>query len=91
MSAPLFFGMVEGGQLVAARAADVRAPLLMLLGTDDPVIDARFSGAVFDTLGSRDKTLRLYPGMLHEPLNELGREQVFDDIAEWLTSRLPSR
>ena len=35
---------------------------------------------MFERLGSPDKTLALYPGMLHEPLNELGREQVFGDI-----------
>jgi alpha-beta hydrolase superfamily lysophospholipase len=26
--------------------------------------------------------------MLHEPLNELGREQVLADIATWLSPRL---
>jgi len=29
-------------------------------------------------------TLRTYPGMRHEILNELGRAQVYEDIAVWL-------
>lgn len=91
MSAPFFFGMAEGGHLIAERAVDVTVPLLMLLGGDDPVIDAGFSSKVFERIGSKDKTLRLYPRMLHEPLNELGREQVFEDVVAWLDARLPSR
>ena len=39
-------------------------------------------------IGSSDKTLRVYPPMLHEPLNELGREEVFADVESWLKPRL---
>jgi alpha-beta hydrolase superfamily lysophospholipase len=88
MSAPLFFGMVEGGALVAARAADIRQPTLIVLGTSDDVIDPAATRAVFERLGSTDKTLLIYPKMLHEPLNELGREQVLSDITAWLAHRL---
>jgi alpha-beta hydrolase superfamily lysophospholipase len=38
--------------------------------------------------GSDDKTLLIYPRMLHEPFNELGREQVFDDLSRWLAHRI---
>jgi lysophospholipase len=91
MSAPLFFGMVEGGELLLARAAEIRIPLLMLLGAQDTVIDPTTSRDFFDRLGSDDKTLIIYPQMLHEPLNELGRERVFDDLVRWLEHHLPAR
>ncbi len=89
MSAPLFFGMVEGGELLLARAGEIRIPLLMLLGGQDTVIDPTTSREFFERLGSEDKTLLIYPKMLHEPLNELGREQVFDDLIRWLEQHLP--
>jgi alpha-beta hydrolase superfamily lysophospholipase len=60
----------------------------MLLGGADPIIDAKASRRVFQRLGSTDKTLRFYSAMVHEPLNELGREQVFADIESWLGPRL---
>ncbi len=88
MSAPLFFGMGEGSRQVSLNAEKVVAPLLMILGGSDPVIDPQTSREVFDRLGSTDKTLLLFPPMLHEPLNEIGREKVFTDIADWLDSRL---
>ena len=88
ISAPLFFGMVEGGEMLMARAAAIRLPILMLIGGQDPVISPESNREFFDRLGSDDKTLLLYPRMLHEPFNELGREQVFEDLARWLESRL---
>jgi lysophospholipase len=91
MSPPLFFGMVAGGELLMARAAEIRVPLLMFLGGQDTVIDPTTSREFFDRLGSDDKTLLIYPKMLHEPLNELGREQVFDDLIRWLDQHLPAQ
>ncbi|SIO08428.1 Lysophospholipase, alpha-beta hydrolase superfamily [Singulisphaera sp. GP187] len=88
ISAPLFFGMVEGGQLLIDRAAEFQVPLLMMLGGRDQVIDPEPSRLVFERIASADKTLRIYPEMLHEPLNEIGREQVFADIVAWLNPRL---
>jgi alpha-beta hydrolase superfamily lysophospholipase len=88
ISPPLFFGMVEGGEMLVARAAEIRIPLLMLLGGQDTVVDPATSREFFDRLGSEDKTLLIYPKMLHEPLNELGREQVIDDVVRWLEPRL---
>ena len=83
ISPPLFFGMVEGGEMLLARAGEIRVPLLMLLGGSDTVIDPATSREFFDRIGSEDKTLLIYPKMLHEPFNELGREQVFDDVVRW--------
>jgi alpha-beta hydrolase superfamily lysophospholipase len=91
MSPPLFFGMVAGGELLLARAAEIRIPLLMVLGGQDTLTDPATSREFFDRLGSEDKTLLFYPKMLHEPLNDLGREQVIEDMARWFELRLPSR
>ena len=44
--------------------------------------------AFFERLGSADKTLRLYPEMLHEPLNEIGREEVVKEMTGWLNRQL---
>ncbi len=88
ISPPLFFGMVEGGRLIIARASEIQTPILMILGGADPVVDPEQSRAFFDRLGSPDKTLLLYPHMLHEPLNELRRDDVIADVAAWLATRI---
>jgi len=88
ISPPLFFGMDEAGPRVIRDAGAITRPILMLLGGSDPVIDPAASTRAFERLGSADKTLKVYPEMLHEPLNELGREQVFADVEGWLRPRL---
>ena len=91
MSAPLFFGMGEERVRFSLNAKNIKIPLLMIIGGSDPVIDAKTNREVFERIGSIDKTLLLYPPMLHEPFNEIGREKVFADFAGWLDARLPSK
>jgi alpha-beta hydrolase superfamily lysophospholipase len=43
----------------------------------------------YDTAGSKDKTLKLYEGHVHDLLNDLGREAVMADIKAWIEARLP--
>ena len=88
ISPPFYFGMLEGGALIAARAAEITLPTLLVLGGSDPVIDPAATRSVFDKLGAEDKTLRFYPEMLHEPLNEIGREKVLEDVSKWLRDRI---
>ncbi len=88
ISPPLFFGMVAGGEMLLSRASELRLPLLMLLGERDPVINPSSSREFFERVSSQDKTLLTYPEMLHEPLNEIGREQVLNDIVRWMAPRL---
>jgi alpha-beta hydrolase superfamily lysophospholipase len=87
MSAPLFFGMVEGGAMLMERASELMLPVLMLLGAQDTVTDPAAARGFFDRIGSDDKTLSIYPKMMHEPLNEIGRAQVIDDVLRWLELR----
>ena len=82
ISPPMFFGMAKAGPEVLGRAAEIRLPTLMILGGSDPIIDPEAGRLFFDKLSSEDKTLKVYPNMRHEPLNELGREEVVADVAQ---------
>jgi acylglycerol lipase len=90
ISAAIFYEMLEGGPKVSKRSAEITIPILLILSGADPVIDGAESRAFFACLASADKKLRNYPGFLHEPLNDRGREQVLADIADWLTGQLES-
>ena len=39
-----------------------------------------------ESAGAEDLTLRLFPGMRHEILNELGKQEVYDFILNWINS-----
>lgn len=66
----------------------ITLPVLILHGTADKATRPDGSQQFFDEAGSTDKTLKLYDGYYHDLLNDLGREQVFDDIVQWIEARL---
>ena len=68
--------------------SEMETPSLMLLGGQDTVTDPGAGRAFFDRIGTEDKTLTIYPKMMHEPLNEIGRGQVLDDVLRWIEARL---
>jgi len=73
---------------VLAHGGRVQCPVLLLLGTDDRIASAPTARQFFDSLGTKDRTLKEYPGMRHELLNELGKEEVFRDICRWISEHL---
>ena len=90
ISARLYFGMRAAGEAVLAEAARLRVPLLLLHGEDDPITCHRATRELCERAGSADKTLRLCPGVRHEIHNDLGRERVIAEVADWLVARLPA-
>ena len=75
ISPPLFFGMVEGGPLISARAARSSVPVLMILGGADPVIDPEESRALLRPAGQPRQDLAPLPRDAPRAANELGRER----------------
>ncbi|MBN1259215.1 MAG: lysophospholipase [Anaerolineae bacterium] len=63
-------------------------PLLLLHGGSDPICPPVGSQQFFDRLTCEDKERRAYPGLLHEIFNEVGREQVLEDLHGWLNRQL---
>jgi len=41
-----------------------------------------------EVVGSKDKTLRLYEGLLHEIFNEPEHKQVMADVEAWLAAHM---
>jgi alpha-beta hydrolase superfamily lysophospholipase len=55
-----------------------------MAGAASPLGDGPRSQALYDVVGSTDKTLKLYPELLHEIFNEPEHPQVLADMAAWL-------
>jgi alpha-beta hydrolase superfamily lysophospholipase len=88
MSARLGVDALAAGEQALARAGEIAVPILILHGADDGVFDPDCSRQLFDRVSTRNKALCVYPGLYHEIHNEIGREQVFADIAAWIEQRL---
>ena len=68
----------------------ITLPVLIIHGTADKVTRPEGSQSFYDHAGSADKTLQLYEGYAHDPLNDLGKEKVMADIQGWINARIPA-
>lgn len=72
--------------------ANPALPVHFIAGSEDPCIGSikQFSEAVsfFRSRGYKTVTSKIYPGMRHEILNELGKEEVWRDVVAVLESWL---
>lgn len=80
--------LVRADERLDAAFPKITLPVLILHGTADRAAKASGSQAFFDAVGSTDKTLKLYDGVYHDPLNDDGRERVMADITAWIDARL---
>ena len=68
------------------------APVYFMSGAEDPVGDygkgVEKAYKAFCSAGLRDVMIRLYPGGRHEMINETNREEVMQDILNWLNERI---
>ncbi len=66
-------------------------PVLFFSGSMDPVGEegtgVQRSVISFIEAGCQDISLRMYPGGRHEMLNEINRDEVYDDILRWINSK----
>ncbi|KAF5729502.1 caffeoylshikimate esterase-like [Tripterygium wilfordii] len=71
------------------RFEEVDVPLLIVHGGDDVVCDPGSVEELHRRAASKDKTLRVYPGMWHQLVGEPDEsvELVFGGIVEWLQER----
>ncbi len=90
MSARMFQALTAGAIRATLDAVELPYPFLLVHGERDPVTSLAATRQFFNALHSKDKSLIIVPEALHETHNDLGREEVLDQIAAWLEARLPS-
>ena len=75
------------------KKMNLNTPVLFISGAEDPVGDCgkgvERSAAAFRRAGVRDVTVKLYPKLRHEILQEAEAPQVCEDLYQWLGSKLP--
>ncbi len=91
----MFGGMQYMQKKESIRMIPKELPILFATGADDPVGDfgegVRNICQQYQAAGIQDVSLRIYPGDRHELLKETDRQQVAEDILEWLEERRNKR
>jgi len=67
-------------------------PVLFISGNEDPVGDfgkgVTSSFKKYKKSGIKDVSMKLYPVMRHEIINEIDKEKVFGDVLDWLNKHV---
>ena len=85
-SARLFLDSFEAGEWAITYAADLKIPVLLYHGDDDHITSAEGSRE-FHTNAPDLTTLKIWPGVRHEPHNDLEQGEVLEFLIGWLKSR----
>ena len=80
--------MVRADERLKREFPSMILPVLILHGTADQATKPSGSQRFYDTVGSQDKTLKLYDGHFHDLLNDLDKEVVMADIKDWIVRHL---
>lgn len=91
MSARLLAELLYAMSNIQEKAAEIVLPLLTLHGGADVMTAPAGSEFVHAKASSKDRTLKIYPELFHEILNEPERLQVLSEIHSWCEQRLPSQ
>jgi acylglycerol lipase len=89
MTARTLAEMFHSMHHIQANASQISLPLLLLHGGDDAMTAPSGSQFMADTVSSKDKSLKIYPGLYHEIINEPEKDQVFADMDAWLDRFFP--
>ena len=87
----MFSGMLSMEKKESIYMIPKTLPILFASGSDDPV--GNFGKGVrkiyeqYKAAGLQDVALRLYDGDRHELLNETDRQQVYQDLFDWLEEK----
>jgi lysophospholipase len=74
--------------LAFQRADRLDDPVLFLLPGDDRIVDTSRTQALARGIPSGEVTIKVYPGMYHEILNERDRSIAYRDIRDWIAARM---
>lgn len=95
-SAGLFRDMLSGIRYIqkpeSLNAMKKNLPVFFIAGGDDPVGSygkgVRKAAEAFRQAGMQDVTVKLYPLCRHEILNEINKEEVYQDVLTWINSKI---
>lgn len=92
----MYRDMLGGLQYISSDKAlsrmDPNTPVYLFSGGQDPVgsngVGVKKVHGYFKKYGTKDLSLKLYPGGRHEMLNETNKEEVYADVLAWLEKHI---
>ncbi|EKD41655.1 MAG: alpha/beta hydrolase fold protein [uncultured bacterium] len=84
----LLVSMMTNQNKIYELASKIKIPGFMMHGGDDQICAPEGSLKFFEQISHKNKKIKIYDHFFHEIFNEIGKEQVFSDMEEWINQRL---
>lgn len=85
-------GGLDWAESLERTGKPLNYPVLIAAGAKDPVghmgRDPRKVYKSYEAIAAQGSSLRLYPGMRHEILNEIHRIKVYEDLVVWMMQQM---
>ncbi|WP_240616785.1 alpha/beta hydrolase [Sphingorhabdus sp. YGSMI21] len=88
MGARLAAEMLANMTMVQENAGRISLPMLLLHGGQDSLAGVAGSEFLVRHISSSEKQLKIYPELFHEIFNEPERDNVLNDMTDWLDKQL---
>jgi acylglycerol lipase len=82
--------MLKTMRRVIEEASTITLPVTIVQGSEDKLVDPAGARMLYKTVGSADKTLKVYDGLYHEVFNEPEHAEVLGDVEAWLDAHVGS-
>jgi alpha-beta hydrolase superfamily lysophospholipase len=80
--------LIKAMQVLTNHISNIQLPILIMSGSVDRLSNPEGSRFLYNRISSIDKTIKFYDGFYHEIFNEPRRNQVFNDMENWLNYHL---
>jgi alpha-beta hydrolase superfamily lysophospholipase len=80
--------LVSGTDYLMKNLSKYEYSCLILHGGSDRIIPKEASVNLHDSINSKDKSIKIFPDLYHEILNEKERDEVIDYILQWINGRV---
>lgn len=77
---------IDSGEWALQNASKLKTPMLLIHGTDDKIID--YKGSVEFAENSNFSEAKIYEGGYHELHNDLCKDEVLQDVTDWLNNQV---
>lgn len=88
ISVDLFNSLGYGVEWLKQHAKQFVDPVLVLHGANDGLVSERDSRDFYGDIASADKTLKIYAHLMHEIFNEPSRDEVIEEVIDWMEKRI---
>lgn len=82
------FEIMRALEFAQSGMKNLTLPFIILHGAQDKLVNIEGSRELYGLAGAQDKTLKIYPGLYHELLNDPHNEIVVADLVKWLDSHV---